>query len=159
MQKLETKLLDEIKASLYMLLAALSGVLIVTLFIALRPKPADAELSFMCGNYSPSPNSTAYKHGKELFIANCASCHNKNMHDKLTGPPLEDVEINWAKFPRKDLYNYIRHSQAMTKAKHPRALQLWKAWKPAVMNDFSSLTDQDIDSILYYIEFQKIQSR
>ena len=26
--------------------------------------------------------------GKELFIANCASCHNKNMKDKLTGPAL-----------------------------------------------------------------------
>ena len=74
------------------------------------------------------------------------------MKDRLTGPALMDVEDRWAKFPRKDLFNFIRHSQAMIKARHPRARALWKEYKPAVMNDFPNLSDQDMEDILRFID-------
>ncbi len=90
--------------------------------------------------------------GKELFVANCASCHNKNMKDDLTGPALSGTEDRWSAFPRKDLYAWIRNSQALIATGHPRANEVWAKWKPTVMNNFPSLTDEQIESILLYIK-------
>jgi len=90
--------------------------------------------------------------GKELFVANCASCHNKNMKDDLTGPALAGTEERWAAFPRKDLYAWIRNSQALIATGHPRATELWAKWKPTLMNNFAGLTDEQIESLLLYIK-------
>ncbi len=89
--------------------------------------------------------------GKNLFIANCASCHNKNMKDDMTGPALSGVEDRWSAYPRKDLYDWIRGSQALIAAGHPRAVELWNKWKPSPMNNFPGLTDDQIESIILYI--------
>jgi cytochrome c2 len=89
--------------------------------------------------------------GKELFTANCASCHNKNMKDNLTGPALGGTEERWAAYPRKDLYAWIRNSQALIATGHPRATELWAKWKPVLMNNFTGLTDEQIESTLLYI--------
>jgi mono/diheme cytochrome c family protein len=88
--------------------------------------------------------------GKELFRNQCASCHNRNMKDKLTGPPLGPAEANWAAYPRQDLYDWIRNSQAMIAKGHPHAVKLWNEWK-SVMNAFPNLTDEQIESILLYV--------
>ncbi|HMX40669.1 MAG TPA: c-type cytochrome [Saprospiraceae bacterium] len=89
--------------------------------------------------------------GKELFIANCASCHNKNMKDNLTGPALGGVEERWAAYPRKDLYAWIRNSQASIASGQPRAVELWAKYKPVIMNNFTALTDEQIESMLLHI--------
>lgn len=89
--------------------------------------------------------------GKELFVANCASCHNKNMKDNLTGPALGGMEERWGAYPRKDLYAWIRNSQAMIAAGHPRAVELWAKWKPTAMNNFPGLTDEQIESVILYV--------
>ena len=47
--------------------------------------------------------------GKTIFINNCATCHNKNMKDKLTGPALGGVETRWES--KTKLYSWIRNSQ------------------------------------------------
>ncbi len=92
--------------------------------------------------------------GKELFVANCASCHNKNMKDNLTGPALGGLEERWAAYPRKDLYSWIRNSQAMIGAGHPRAVELWAKWKPVAMNSFPGLTDEQMESLILYVNDQ-----
>ncbi len=89
--------------------------------------------------------------GKELFIANCASCHAKNMKSNLTGPALGGVEERWSAYPKADLYKWIRASQAMVASGHPRAVELWAKWKPTLMNNFTALTDEQIASTLLYI--------
>jgi cytochrome c2 len=89
--------------------------------------------------------------GKTLFRNNCASCHNKNMKDDLTGPALGGVEERWADYPREDLYAWIRNSQAQINEGHPRAVELWEEWKPNLMNNFN-LSDQEIENILAYID-------
>ncbi len=62
--------------------------------------------------------------GKTLFRNYCASCHNKNMKDDLTGPALGGVEERWADYPPEDLYRWIRNSQAMINEGHPRAVEM-----------------------------------
>lgn len=89
--------------------------------------------------------------GKTLFIANCASCHNRNMKDAMTGPALGGVENRWSEFPKEDLYNWVRNSQSMVAADHPYAVKIWKEWKQSPMTSFSTLTDEDIDAILAYV--------
>lgn len=89
--------------------------------------------------------------GKALFKANCAQCHNRNMRDDLTGPALGMTEENWADYPREELYQWIRNSQVMIDAGHPRAVELWSEWGPTVMNPFPNLTDQQIEDLLGYI--------
>jgi cytochrome c2 len=89
--------------------------------------------------------------GKTLFRNKCATCHNKNMVDNATGPALAGVEERWADYPREDLYLWIRNSQSMIDAGHPRAVEVWNEWKPTQMNNFLELTDQDIENILAYI--------
>ncbi len=90
--------------------------------------------------------------GKTLFKNNCASCHNKDMKSKLTGPALGGVQDRWDS--EEDLYEWIRNSQGMIAAGNPIAVELWNEWKPTVMNSFPNLTDEDIANILGYVDFQ-----
>lgn len=90
--------------------------------------------------------------GKELFRVNCATCHNRNMVDDLTGPALGGTQERWADYPEEDLYKWIRNSQAMINDGHPRANELWDEWKPTAMTPFLNLTDEEIANILGYIQ-------
>ena len=95
-----------------------------------------------------APNPDA---GKTIFKNNCASCHNKNMKDDLTGPALGGVEERWAAYPKADLYSWIKNSQSMVTKGHPMATQLFSKWK-SVMTPFPSLSDEDVDNVLAYID-------
>ncbi len=103
------------------------------------------------GSSSAAPTVEA---GKTIFQNQCAACHNKNMKDNLTGPALGGAEARWAAYPKEDLYNWIRNSQAMIAAGHPKATELWNQFKPTVMNSFPTFTDDDIASTLLYIDAQ-----
>lgn len=96
--------------------------------------------------------SAEFKEGKKIFYSNCASCHNRNMVDDMTGPALAGVIEKWSDYPRSDLYDWIRNSQKMIQEDHPRAQEIWRDWKPVVMNNFANLTDEKIESVLVYIE-------
>lgn len=116
------------------------------------------ETAAFCGVVSkemtlPNQDRESYMVGKTLFKNYCASCHNKNMKDDMTGPALSGVEERWADYPREDLYNWIRNSQKMIDAKHPRAVELYKKWSPNQMNAFPNLTDEEIEGVLNYIEY------
>jgi mono/diheme cytochrome c family protein len=91
------------------------------------------------------------ENGKILFMANCASCHAKNIKDKSTGPALYGVESRWAEYPKSDLYNFIRNSKSMIDKGHPRATQLWEEYKPTNMTNFK-LSNKEIDDILEYVK-------
>lgn len=89
--------------------------------------------------------------GKTVFTSLCASCHNRNMKDPLTGPALGDVQARWADFPEADLYSWIRNSQALVAAGHPRGTAVFNEWG-SVMTAFPTLTDQEIANVLAYID-------
>ncbi|MEM8583602.1 MAG: c-type cytochrome [Bacteroidota bacterium] len=91
--------------------------------------------------------------GKSVWNANvCGSCHNANMVANMTGPALGGVEERWADYPREDLYAWIRNSQGLIAEGHPRAVELWNTWKPTVMSAYLSLTDDEIEGLLAYID-------
>lgn len=89
--------------------------------------------------------------GKLLFKNNCASCHNKNLKDKLIGPALEKVSDRWAAYPREDLYKWIRNSQSLIAEGHPRAKELWAAYKES-MTPYPNLSDAEIELILKFCD-------
>ncbi len=74
------------------------------------------------------------------------------MKDALTGPALGGVGERWASFPKEDLYSWIRNSQGLIKAGHPRATELWNQFKPTVMTAFPNLSNDEIESILLYVD-------
>ena len=90
--------------------------------------------------------------GKTLFINNCATCHNKNMKDKLTGPALAGVETRWE--TKAKLYSWIRNSQAMIASGDAYAVKLYNDYGKSQMTAFPNLKDADIDNILAYITAQ-----
>lgn len=100
----------------------------------------------------PEGNIELFKEGKTIFKNYCASCHNKNMKDDMTGPALGGVEERWADYPREDLYNWIRNSQQLVSQKHPRAVNLMSDWNNVTMTSFPNLTDEEIEGVLLYIE-------
>lgn len=95
---------------------------------------------------APTPES-----GKSLFKNNCAQCHAKNMKSKATGPALGLLEERWADYPRTDLYSWVRNSQKLIATGHPRANALYNEWNKSVMQPFPNLTDEDIESIILYV--------
>ncbi len=89
--------------------------------------------------------------GKALFKANCATCHNKNMKDKLTGPALGGAEERW-EGREALLYEWIRNSQAVIDQGDAYAVALYKEYNNSVMTAFPSLTDAQITNMLAYIK-------
>ncbi len=139
LQRLRVGDLEKIYNRKRMVRYSLKGFLIMAL-IALLPNFLSSE---------PTPSA-----GKTLFQNNCANCHNKGMKKDMTGPALAGLEERWADYPREDLYSWIRNSQKLIQAGHPRALELWNEYKPTVMNPAEHLTDEDIESILLYVDAQ-----
>lgn len=117
-----------------------------------QPKTVNTHSGAFCGTISHLPKlDTLAQAGKTLFTQNCAACHNRNMKDDLTGPALAGVEERWAAYPKEDLYHWIRNSQAMIEAEHPRALEIWQQWQPTIMTSFPKLEDEEIEQILAYV--------
>lgn len=87
--------------------------------------------------------------GKTLFRNYCAQCHAKDMKSKLTGPALAGAQERWG--DDEALYAWIRNSQALIAEGHPRAVELWNEWKPTIMTAYPDLTDDEIGSIMAYI--------
>ncbi len=108
-------------------------------------------LVLFLASFNTSHAQTPEDAGKTLFRNYCASCHSKDMKKNMTGPALGGVEERWADYSQEDLYAWIRNSQAMIAANHPRATELWQQYDGVIMTAFPNLTDDDISSLLAYI--------
>lgn len=111
----------------------------------------------------PTPNSQAFLRqfdnaktsttsngidGKKLFQDNCASCH--SVIKDLTGPALSGVQ---QRIPdKKLLYKWVRNPAVVLRSGNVYFNELKKRFGGVVMTPFSSLTDQEIDAILVYID-------
>jgi len=94
----------------------------------------------------------SFEIGKKLFRSNCAACHPRNMIKDRVGPALAGVAERWKSYPKEDLYDFIKNSQKMIEAGHPKAVELWQVWKPTIMKDFSDMSNEKIEAILFYIQ-------
>ena len=145
-------LLNLLYAAVAMLLFILTG----TVGYALSDGPAAAPVPDPVELSAPNAASSELARlGKKVWNANvCGSCYNKNMKDDATGPALRGVAERWAGYPREDLYAWIRNSQALIATKHPRAVEVYEANNRGQMSSYLSLTDEEIEGLLAYIEME-----
>ena len=105
----------------------------------------------------PSPEKERWLAGKDLFKANCASCHNPKSDG--TGPALIGVTARWraagsyqGKTGEQWMHAWIRNWRDVVNAGYKYGIDMHNS-RPAEMNVFGGyLTDQKIDDILFYIE-------
>ena len=95
--------------------------------------------------------SQAQNKGKEIYEKNCAVCH-KLTDEKLVGPGLKDVtkrrEKAWMK-------KFITASQDMVKSGDKIAVQVFNENGKIPMPDHKSLSDDDLNQLITYIETYK----
>ncbi len=133
-------------------MALWSGVLAFVLFLWIlktflqEPK---YEQQLGCGTSDSLPilTNNASK-GKTLFIYNCATCHNKNMMDKLTGPPLGDWR-NYLK-DENEMLLFLHNSKAYLKNKK-RLRKKLKEFEGFECIPFPNLNLEDVKAIIAYI--------
>jgi mono/diheme cytochrome c family protein len=85
--------------------------------------------------------------GKQLFAANCQTCHALNKN--LTGPALAGLTERGPWGDRKNLYAWIQNPAAFM-AKDPYTQGL-KAQYGSIMPPFPQLSEKDIDAIVDYV--------
>ncbi len=97
-----------------------------------------------------------WREGKNLFKSNCASCHNPKADG--TGPALMGVTARWQaagkyknKTPEQWLKVWIKNWHQAVEAGYPYAVAMANS-RPSEMNVFITLTDEQIDDILAYVE-------
>ncbi|MCS6917051.1 MAG: c-type cytochrome [Chitinophagales bacterium] len=87
------------------------------------------------------------ENGQKLFKQYCASCHGIN--NKMVGPALKGIT---QKRSEKWLIEWIRNNAALRAAGDKDAIAIWEEYGRNEMPQFLSLTDDDIRSILAYVE-------
>lgn len=97
--------------------------------------------------------STAYAQpdGKALFQSNCASCHHP-VKD-ATGPALQGVS---ARVPSKEwLHDWVHNSAAVIAKGDKYGNEIYKKWGMTAMTAFPTLSNEEIDAIITYVEEYK----
>jgi cytochrome c2 len=113
-------------------------------------------LSLLCTSAWAQVDMAKGKEGKDLFKANCASCH--NLKSDGTGPALGGVVDRWTaagdfkgKSGEQWLKLWIKNWNTPVEAGYKYAVDMANS-RPTQMNLFTSLSDENIDKIIYYIQ-------
>jgi mono/diheme cytochrome c family protein len=88
-------------------------------------------------------------HGKLIFQQYCASCH--MMDQDVTGPKLRGAVERWNNDTVR-MKAFIRNSAALIADGDPLALQAKQRGRGGAMPAFPSLTDEDLQSLIAYIQ-------
>jgi len=89
--------------------------------------------------------------GKSLFKTNCAACHNMNMKADMTGPALGGVLNRWDGNTAA-LTDFIRNPQVYLDTKADKRLKDLRKKYGTTMQSFPNITDDEVQSIMAYIE-------
>lgn len=106
---------------------------------------SSSQFSFAAGKGDPAK-------GKDLFQANCASCHNP-LRD-MTGPALQNVD-QVAPGGTAWIYKWVHNSSAVLASGDPYANGLFNKFGKVQMPAFPQLSTSDIDNILAYVDSYK----
>jgi cytochrome c oxidase subunit 2 len=87
--------------------------------------------------------------GSKLFNANCASCHALN--NKVVGPALAGVVDKYSE-DYTWLLSWIKNNQKLVKSGDERANKIYAEYNGAAMNIFENLSDDQITSVLMWID-------
>ncbi|MCH5599753.1 c-type cytochrome [Niabella ginsengisoli] len=87
--------------------------------------------------------------GKTLFVGKCQSCHAPDMKSNSTGPALGGVQGRWED-PAK-LHEWIKNNAKLIASGYPKAVEVSKI-SGTVMQTFPDLTEEQINSILAYVD-------
>lgn len=85
--------------------------------------------------------------GEKLFKANCTSCH--EMQNKATGPALSGVHNRRSE---EWLLKWIRNNEALRASGDKDAIAIFNEYNKVVMNNFESLTEDQVKSIITYFK-------
>jgi len=89
--------------------------------------------------------------GQKLFKQNCSSCHAVNA--QRVGPALAGVNAKYAG-EEEWLYSWIRNAPGMVAKGDTKAVVLWEQYNKQAMTAFPTFKDEEIASILSYVEFE-----
>ena len=88
------------------------------------------------------------KHGQELFTNNCSSCH-AITDEAVVGPGLKGVTtrrpVDW-------ILTWVKNPQKVIAGGDKYAVDLYNKYNKAQMTAFPNFKDEDIKSILAYID-------
>lgn len=149
---LNFKIMETKYAILAKKMALWSGVLAFVLFLwilkTFLQEPEYEQLGCGAKNYTPILTDNARK-GKMLFINNCATCHNKNMKDKLTGPALQD----WRNYLKDEngMLLFLHNSKAYLK-NNKWLRKKMKEFEGSECVAFPNLDLEDVKAIIGYID-------
>ena len=90
--------------------------------------------------------------GEKLYKSNCASCH--KIDKKLIGPPLEGVT---AKRSQEWLLAWIKDNISLRESGDVDAINIYEEYNGSLMNTFPQLSDEDVLSILAYVDEKAIE--
>ena len=131
------------------LLSTLLIIAVVALMINLSLK-SDVKSTPEKGISIDTPKPIVNQAGKQLFRTNCASCHNKNMIDKMTGPALGGAVDRW-NGNDVSIEEFINNAPAVLASGNTYANDLFRKFGTE-MTAFPNLKKEEINSILLYIE-------
>lgn len=111
-------------------------------------KIAHSTFAILIAIFASISSSYAQPDGKALFQSNCASCHNP-IKD-ATGPALQGVS---GRVPNQEwLYDWIHNSAAVIASGDAYGNQIYKDWGMTAMTAFPTLSEEEIDAIITYVE-------
>lgn len=134
-------------------MALWSGVLAFVLFLwilkTFLQEPKNVQpLVYVTSDSLPILTDNVSK-GKMLFNNNCATCHSKNMKDKLTGPGLD----NWRNRLKdeNEMLLFLHNSKAYLK-KDKQLRRKLKEFEGTECIPFPNLNIEDVKAIIAYID-------
>lgn len=115
-----------------------------------KTQPLIWALVFIVSGISTARAAVDPKAGYELFKNNCKRCHYAT-DQKFTGPGLQGVRARWGGDEAK-IIAWVKSSSSFLKTGDAYANKLYNDYDQSAMPDFPQLKDEDIQSILAYLD-------
>ncbi len=106
-------------------------------------------VTLVLGIVLASSTQSHAQNGENLFKANCASCH--QMMKDGTGPKLYGVSKKWADAGAEEYLSVWIKNWQVAAAENDYAKSV-SQWAPTAMKVFGNLSDEDVTSIIDYID-------